>query len=95
MVSNLSGSISSTKLFFSISKVTNSTKKPDYNIKVTYKWSKPYYWEIFSDKIAVAWGGNLNVKRISSNAEYYDIKGFAPFFKYKKYYNSKSWSYTE
>lgn len=91
----LSGTISSSKLSFSMLKTVNSSKKPNYTIKVSYNWLNPYYLEAFSDKIAVAWGGGLNVKSIDSNAKYYKIKGLAPNYKYNGYKTSKDWSYTE
>lgn len=50
--------------------------------------------EYFSNKIAVAWGGGLNVKNIKSNAKYYDVRGIIKY-KHKKFYTSRKWSYTE
>ncbi|MDR1018260.1 MAG: hypothetical protein LBM02_06115 [Lachnospiraceae bacterium] len=71
-----SGGISSSKLKYTQSKTNLSSKtKPIYKINFTYSWAKPYVIHLFTDYIAVGWGGDFNSKSESGSAKYYWWEG--------------------
>lgn len=67
-----SGSISTSEMTFyqTVSNKSTSTA-PSYDVTISYNWAKPYFTDIFTDSLGVAWGGNMNVKNVSSTAKYY------------------------
>lgn len=86
-----SGSLSSTKLYYTQRVSNQSTKKcPKYKITCAYSWSRPYTLAIYKDEIAVAWGGALDTKGISTSAKYYNWTFCKT--KWNSYYTSKSMS---
>lgn len=66
-----SGSISSSKLTYTQTAVSNSKSKPNYTVKLSYSWKSPYMLGGFNEKIVAAWGGNLNCKNYTGTAKYY------------------------
>ncbi|WP_117161283.1 hypothetical protein [Paraliobacillus sp. X-1268] len=89
-----SGYISSSKLKYTQSVANKSTKtKPQYNVGINFNWTTPYYNYLFTDRIAVAWGGGLNSKNISSSAYYYNTN--TAVTKWSKLSKNYSWSKSE
>lgn len=72
-----SGSISSTKMASSIA-VTDHSKKnskgkrtnSNYRLNTTFTWKSEPKITMFSDKVALAWGGNYNISYVSHKATY-------------------------
>lgn len=65
-VVSTSGDISTSQLYFSISKYNNSTNANPVSSRVTtyFRWDKSP-WFYLDDDIAISWGGNLNSKDFS------------------------------
>ncbi|MGL4819829.1 MAG: hypothetical protein ACRC5C_07600 [Bacilli bacterium] len=53
--------------------ITNKSTKqaPSYDVTITYNWQKAYFTDLFTDKIAIVWGGELISKNMTSIAKYY------------------------
>lgn len=49
----------------------SSATAPVYDVYLTYAWKQLYYYGIFDDSIAVAWGGELNSRNFATSAQYY------------------------
>lgn len=72
-----SGSISSAKMASSIA-VTDHSKKnskgkrtnSNYRLNTTFTWKSEPKITMFSDKVALAWGGNYNISYVSHKATY-------------------------
>ncbi|WP_416147636.1 hypothetical protein ACM26V_15520 [Salipaludibacillus sp. HK11] len=61
-----SAQIATSKLSFTQSVKNNSTStKPNYKVTLNHNWKTPFFFDIVSDNVAAAWGGNLDVKGIS------------------------------
>ncbi len=68
-----SGTIATSTMTYSMTSLNKSTSAaPSYAITITYNWLKPYFTDVFDDSIALAWGGGLNSKSVSSAANYYE-----------------------
>lgn len=69
---NTSGTIASSTMKFTTTAINQP--KLEYPINYfgncTYSWVEPFYVDIFRDKIAVSWGGDLLEYRIVGNATY-------------------------
>lgn len=50
----------------------STSSGPAYRVYLSYNWKNVYALALFDDKIAVAWGGGLNLKDYSSVILYYD-----------------------
>lgn len=88
-----SGTISSSDLYYYMTKSTISTSHPEYDFYIYFDWTKPYFNDIFDDTVAAAWGGNLNVKNINSYVDYY--RGTYWDGSYGGYYGSSAMNYTQ
>lgn len=66
-----SGSITSSEMTYTQTVTSTSTTLPSYNVKLSYTWKEVYFLGVFTDKIVVAWGGNLNCDKERGTAKYY------------------------
>lgn len=84
-----SGSITSSEMKYTQKVTNNSTlTNPSYGVQLSYEWKEVYELAVLDDKIAVAWGGGLNLKNFSSSVLYYDWKDIGGSF--GKYYTRRS-----
>ncbi|WP_088840626.1 hypothetical protein [Listeria sp. ILCC797] len=66
-----SGAISTSTMSFSLTVVNKSTKtQPIYDVSNSFTWKKSFLMFGNSDKIGMAWSGNLNNRYNSSNLTY-------------------------
>lgn len=66
------GTIStSTMNFYVTAQDKSSGSLIKYNINITFAWEKPFLMDMFSDCIAVGWGGDLTEDNISSGTVAY------------------------
>lgn len=70
-IATASGSISSSKLSFTMSYINRGTSTPSYDFTITYDWLSPYVTNIYKDSIAVALGGGFVSTVNSTSANYY------------------------
>lgn len=70
-IATASGSISSSKLSFTMSYTNRGTSTPSYNFTIAYNWKSPYVTQMYKDAIAVAWAGGFVSDYLSSSANYY------------------------
>lgn len=72
--------ISDTKLTFTLTCSDYSTStSANYFIGVYFNWSSPYVWTTYTDKIALAWGGNLKQESVHQYVNYYDTLSLIEF----------------
>lgn len=84
-----SGSITASEMKYEQEVTDNSTStNPSYDVKLSYEWKEVYALAILDDKIAVAWGGGLNTKNISSSAYYHNWENVGGSF--GNYYTRRS-----
>lgn len=68
-----SGTISTSDLSFTMSVVNRSTSTaPSYDVDLHHNWKSPFFFDIVSDNVAAAWGGNLDVKNVGGLTFYYN-----------------------
>ena len=67
------GSITEAEMDFNITVDNNSSGNSiRYDVYITFAWSKPYWTDLFNDRIAISWGGELFESNISKgNVDYY------------------------
>lgn len=65
------GLIEPTKLTFSQVTSSLSNDHPDYKIYVYFNWQSPYIWDVFDDKVVIAWGGDLKQTEVYQYISYY------------------------
>lgn len=85
----LTSEISTTKFILSQSISSLSTNNPDYEVYISWQWKDPYFWDVWEDKIVVAWGGDFNHDRSYyrdyAYSNYYNIFGIWPAFSWASY----------
>lgn len=85
------GTIGEAKLTYAQTVVQDyNSKNPKYNVVLAYAWHDPFAVGLFSDKIAVAWGGNLNSRDERGSSKYYNMNTLCT--KYTSYVKSKNMS---
>lgn len=98
-IATASGSISSSKLSFTMSYTNRGTSTPSYNFTIAYNWKSPYVTQIYKDAIAVAWAGGFVSDYLSSSANYYRgtvLQGWitnSPVMMFDKNGNAKKTNY--
>lgn len=67
------GQISPAKLTYTQTVESLSTSSNvKYNVRIYFNWESPFLCTMYSDKIAIAWGGGLKQTQIDNTVEYYE-----------------------
>ncbi len=83
-----SGTISSSTLYYNMSVTNKSTSTaPYYSLYMGYSWYSTYFTDLFTDYLAVAWGGGLNAKNVEAKASYYYGNYFTSWGSFENTYN--------
>lgn len=75
------GDISPSKLTLTQT-ITNycTSSQTNYFIGVSFNWVSPYIWDVFYDKVVIAWGGDLAQEQVSQGINYYDTNALVTQF---------------
>jgi|GEM_PF-3064392 hypothetical protein len=68
-----SGTISDGQLTYTMASVNQGGTTPNYKVTCSYSWSYPYLLGLYTDQIAIAWGGGFNTKNVSSSLRYQSV----------------------